>query len=136
MAIIIHKTLGGKPKPITVSDVIGRRYPPPEGCMLYSEQHYGACPALGRTILWGTQWGQLDDPVGTSCSCCSWDLGVGDCLVVSPFLENYSAPNYLGVLPTAYGWWYQDSYLVDSASSHMLVSKIKPCMSKYKQSIL
>ena len=29
----------------------------------------------------------------------------------------------------------QDSYLVDSASSHMLVSRIKPCMSKYKQSI-
>ena len=27
-------------------------------------------------------------------------------------------------------------YLVDSASSHMLVSKIKPCMSKYKQFIL
>jgi ascorbate-specific PTS system EIIC-type component UlaA len=24
-------------------------------------------------------------------------------------------------------------YLVDSASSHMLVSKIKPCKSKYKQ---
>jgi hypothetical protein len=32
------------------------------------------------------------------------------------------------VPPTA-----SDSYLVDSASSHMLVSKIKPCMSKYKQ---
>ena len=30
----------------------------------------------------------------------------------------------------------QDSYLVDSASSHMLVSKIKPCMSKYKLLIL
>jgi hypothetical protein len=28
---------------------------------------------------------------------------------------------------------FHDSYLVDSASSHMLVSKIKPCMSKYKQ---
>jgi hypothetical protein len=28
---------------------------------------------------------------------------------------------------------FEDSYLVDSASSHMLVSKIKPCMSKYKQ---
>jgi hypothetical protein len=27
-------------------------------------------------------------------------------------------------------------YLVDSASSHMLVSKIKPCMSKYKHIIL
>jgi hypothetical protein len=26
----------------------------------------------------------------------------------------------------------QDSYLVDSASSHMLVSKIKPCMCQYK----
>ena len=26
-----------------------------------------------------------------------------------------------------------DSNLVDSASSHTLVSKIKPCMSKYKQ---
>ena len=25
------------------------------------------------------------------------------------------------------------SYLVDPASSHMLMSKIKPCMSKYKQ---
>jgi hypothetical protein len=25
-----------------------------------------------------------------------------------------------------------DSYLVDPASSHMLMSKIKPCMSKYK----
>ncbi len=25
-----------------------------------------------------------------------------------------------------------DSYLVDPASSHMLVSKIKPCMSKYE----
>ena len=26
---------------------------------------------------------------------------------------------------------HDDSYLVDPASSHMLVSKIKPCMSKY-----
>jgi hypothetical protein len=30
---------------------------------------------------------------------------------------------------------FEDRYLVDSASSHMLVSKIKPCMSKYKQFI-
>ena len=28
--------------------------------------------------------------------------------------------------------FHEDSYLVDPASSHMLVSKIKPCMSKYK----
>ncbi len=32
-----------------------------------------------------------------------------------------------------FGGRVHDSYLVDSASSHMLVSKIKPCMSKYKQ---
>ena len=30
-------------------------------------------------------------------------------------------------------WQMESSYLVDPASSHMLVSKIKPCMSKYKQ---
>ena len=30
----------------------------------------------------------------------------------------------------------QVRYLVDSASSHMLVSKIKPCMSKYKLFVL
>ena len=31
-------------------------------------------------------------------------------------------------------WLYKksDRYLVDPASSHMLVSKIKPCMSKHK----
>ncbi len=29
-----------------------------------------------------------------------------------------------------------DRNLVDPASSHMLVSKIKPCMSKYKRFIL
>jgi hypothetical protein len=28
---------------------------------------------------------------------------------------------------------WKGSYLVDPASSHMLVSKIKPCMSKYKR---
>ena len=28
---------------------------------------------------------------------------------------------------------YPESNLVDSASSHTLVSKIKPCMSKYKR---
>ena len=30
-------------------------------------------------------------------------------------------------------WRLNDSYLVDPASSHMLVSKIKPCMSKYER---
>ena len=31
---------------------------------------------------------------------------------------------------------HYDGNLVDSASSHTLVSKIKPCMSKYKRFIL
>jgi hypothetical protein len=52
-----------------------------------------------------------------------------------PFPVNYSALP-VGVSrhhPSGVGASVQDSYLVDSASSHMLVSKIKPCMSKYKQ---
>ena len=28
---------------------------------------------------------------------------------------------------------FEECYLVDPASSHMLVSKIKPCMCKYEQ---
>jgi hypothetical protein len=36
----------------------------------------------------------------------------------------------------AFGRLARGSYLVDSASSHMLVSKIKPCMSKYKHFVL
>ena len=34
---------------------------------------------------------------------------------------------------TTFAILFYKSYLVDPASSHMLVSKIKPCMSKYKQ---
>ena len=47
--------------------------------------------------------------------------------------------SYLGDEPWPSVWMVgcysllKDSYLVDPASSHMLVSKIKPCMSKYKQ---
>ena len=38
-----------------------------------------------------------------------------------------------GLVPLHYKALRQrSSYLVDPASSHMLVSKIKPCMSKYK----
>lgn len=36
----------------------------------------------------------------------------------------------------AFSFPKKGSYLVDPASSHMLVSKIKPCMSKYKLLIL
>jgi hypothetical protein len=36
MAITIHKTFGGRPKLVTAPGVTSGRYPPPEGCMLYS----------------------------------------------------------------------------------------------------
>ncbi len=65
-----------------------------------------------------------------------WALGFGSC----PDLLTKPDPSSLRVAggPSSFGAGWppgQDSYLVDSASSHMLVSKIKPCMSKYKQSI-
>ena len=50
----------------------------------------------------------------------------------SPFHLVHPGP-LRGVLLVRFGARVHDSYLVDSASSHMLVSKIKPCMSKYKQ---
>ena len=39
---------------------------------------------------------------------------------------------YLGIGNTSLNTPWARSNLVDPASSHMLVSKIKPCMSKYK----
>jgi hypothetical protein len=56
---------GGKPGSVAVQPsglgVIDPRCPPLEGCMSQSRR----CPSrasrcLGRTVLWGTQWGQLD----------------------------------------------------------------------------
>ena len=53
-----------------------------------------------------------------------------------PINEDCSCEHRIGSKP----WMFlgiglpmlKDSNLVDPASSHMLVSKIKPCMSKYK----
>jgi hypothetical protein len=67
----------------------------------------------------------------------SSEVGTGDYGAGSlPVQTILPSPRRCG-LPRApgRGVGVQDSYLVDSASSHMLVSKIKPCMSKYKQSI-
>jgi hypothetical protein len=62
-------------------------------------------------------------------------LEAGDCFMRPPAWKLLCL--CLGVSPVCLtASRCQDSYLVDSASSHMLVSKIKPCMSKYKQSIL
>ena len=101
---------------------------------------------LRRTISWETQWRQLDGlrtilarwpwrhPGERSRSSAGTQLPAlqpfdkllplpRECLGPSLLLRERFVPG-------------QDSYLVDSASSHMLVSKIKPCMSKYKQPIL
>ena len=48
-------------------------------------------------------------------------------------VEREMYPIHVGVhITNRTSAWSDDSYLVDPASSHMLVSKIKPCMSKYK----
>ena len=48
-------------------------------------------------------------------------------------VSEYSSWHYVMFLSVGVLASWQNSYLVDPASSHMLVSKIKPCMSKYKQ---
>jgi|SRR5579871_3379197 len=60
MAITIHKTFGGKPKPVAAPSVTGGKYPPLEGLMLYAAEAPVAEAVVSRTVLWGTQWGQLD----------------------------------------------------------------------------
>jgi hypothetical protein len=78
MAIIIHKIFGGRPKLVSASCVTGRRYPPPERCMLYfvkrslvPEQVYNG-PSFRE--LSGGKWINL---VGISCSFCSYDPWIG-----------------------------------------------------------
>ena len=126
------------------------RYPPLEGCMsqplrLVASGHRSR--VLRRTALWGTlvgahgwavvdghllagvgavsspgrhsPWG--DRPFLVTSNCC---LSFRGRSVPRSWRGGPSRP------PAPLG--PQDSYLVDSASSHMLVSKIKPCMSKYK----
>ena len=131
-------TFGGQPKLITVD----RR----DGLLVSSSWkiHVAArqlrkesALILQRTAFWGTYERQMD--------------GLGRLLIASASVSPRLGPNYysprsckqfchslngfplgcsLGDKTHLLG---QDSYLVDSASSHMLVSKIKPCMSKYKQ---
>ena len=102
-------------------------------------------PACGPALE-GYPWGQMDGrervPGAPGCSCRG--------RAVRPPLPGYATfwPPSGGLgprgLPVPYILYMgsgvpraapRRSYLVDSASSHMLVSKIKPCMSKYKHII-
>jgi hypothetical protein len=56
--------------------------------------------------------------------------------VASTFWLSGKADSRISPAGSRSNGWRKGSYLVDPASSHMLVSKIKPCMSKYKLLIL
>ena len=67
---------------------------------------------------------------------CAWTLDLGSLAVSANFNPQRWAHRsvFLGVDLGASALFclsFFDSYLVDPASSHMLVSKIKPCMSKF-----
>ena len=147
MGIDIFKTFGGRPKQAPVFGRSCGRHPPPEGHISHLRHAFGRPRLMRGTVSWGTQWGQLDDRLyGTATSSRRWcGLRSGDRrsrLSPQPGAQLTSVP-FGGLSRGVLVCWslgavhppgVQDSYLVDSASSHMLVSKIKPCMSKYKQS--
>jgi hypothetical protein len=88
-----------------------------------------------RTALWGIQKGKADAPSGEPGDTLAGASrrGARGRLTASrlPVTRELYRPETSGGRP--FHPKAHDSYLVDSASSHMLVSKIKPCMSKYKQ---
>ena len=86
-----------------------------------------------RTVPWGTQWGQLEwSPAAIHALLRVRGGRLGYFALANfPFLVQSRPLRRPGRGASALS--VQDCYLVDSASSHMLVSKIKPCMSKYKQ---
>lgn len=65
------------------------------------------------------------------CVECAWGGGVV-LSFVRPFVRRDGDDEDAATLPTYYHRYYDDSSLVDPASSYMLVSKIKPCMSQCK----
>ena len=141
MANTILQTLGGKPKQLTAPGVSCGRHPPLEECISH----------LAEGLLFG-RFGQcvVDRSLGNSVGANGWLSGLVRAMLAGFLLVEVCFGTLLlsettlprpGVGVSLAGWslWAavsrqrQDSYLVDSASSHMLVSKIKPCMSKYKQ---
>jgi hypothetical protein len=124
---------GVSPNSYPPSGVSCGRYPPLEKCISHSvrccNQHLGTCAVdhfLGNSVgAIGWQSGL----VSSLCSRVPGRRGVFDTLLLSELL----CLDLVSRFRPQVSCRRQDSYLVDSASSHMLVSKIKPCMSKYKQ---
>jgi hypothetical protein len=132
-----YETFGGKLRLVTAS---GRDLPWASSSLaayIVVRKGLAALAFLWWMVVWGTQWGQMD--------------GLGPRTPSQPFegvplmaglpsgAPSTNCPGPWAVLSSGdpalqlVNPWRTDSYLVDSASSHMLVSKIKPCMSKYKQ---
>ena len=88
-------------------------------------------PRPRRTALWGTRWGQTDSSGLPITYCVLGASSWGHLRWPPTLVTKIRLPR--GAFRASPDTRIQDSYLVDSASSHMLVSKIKPCMSKYKQ---
>jgi hypothetical protein len=129
----LSQIFGGRPLPVTAFGRDRSRVPSTRGV------HVAGCGGpLGPIVI------AADRPLGNSVGAIEWPLGcflrpvAGSAWAghayASPFLVAQ-----LRLFSEAFARCscrslarIQDSYLVDSASSHMLVSKIKPCMSKYK----
>ena len=75
------------------------------------------CTQQGRTLVWSRRWGRPRSQTKKKKPCA---LGIEG---VVALLSQHSPP---GLPHRTTG-----GILVDPASSHMLVSKIKPCMSKF-----
>ena len=53
-------------------------------------------------------------------------------ILTFPYKVKFVWYKFIDYYKVSYDFTNHTSYLVDPASSHMLVSKTKPCMSKYK----
>ena len=141
LANLTNQTFGGTPKPITV---LGRdRWLVTPSWGPHVAAH--GSPLAGLIVL-----PAADRPLGNTVGATGLPAGTPPVLRPGEVLSGEAsgspgprplratrAPSRRGFHPgfRFAGPWAHGSYLVDSASSHMLVSKIKPCMSKYKQSI-
>ena len=94
-----------------------------------SEPHRVRLAALGNRLSSGILCTTDNEPSFRFSGCfCAQFYAIRCVLLLARVIDDSVDFGWLMSCPGAFG----DSNLVDPASSHMLVSKIKPCMSKYK----